>query len=122
VKHEFLLSGTPLKARGVRTLDLAKRLLDEGVHAPTIYFPALVDEALMIELPETESKRELDEYAAAFERAMNDTAEHLHAAPQNLAVKRVDEVRAAREPVLSWKDLRAQTAKVEGGNPVATPP
>ncbi|MCI4331367.1 MAG: aminomethyl-transferring glycine dehydrogenase subunit GcvPB, partial [Thermoplasmata archaeon] len=53
VKHEFVLSGTPLKAHGVRTLDLAKRLLDEGVHAPTVYFPSLVDEALMIEFPET---------------------------------------------------------------------
>ncbi|EQD45391.1 glycine dehydrogenase subunit 2, partial [mine drainage metagenome] len=106
VKHEFLLSGAPLKARGVRTLDLAKRLLDEGVHAPTVYFPSLVDEAMMIELPETESRRTLDEYAAAFERAIRDTPEHLHAAPQNLAVARVDEVRAAREPRLSWKDLR----------------
>jgi glycine dehydrogenase subunit 2 len=122
VKHEFLLSGAPLKARGVRTLDLAKRLLDEGVHAPTIYFPALVDEALMIELPETESKRELDEYASAFERAVADTSENLRAAPQHLAVKRVDEVRAAREPRLSWKDLRTETAKVEGGSPVAAPP
>jgi glycine dehydrogenase subunit 2 len=113
VKHEFLLSGTPLKERGVRTLDLAKRLLDEGVHAPTIYFPALVEEALMVEMPETESKRELDHYAEAFERAINDTAENLHAAPRSLAVRRVDEVRAAREPILSWKDQRSAPAKVE---------
>jgi glycine cleavage system P protein (glycine dehydrogenase) subunit 2 len=113
VKHEFLLSGTPLKERGVRTLDLAKRLLDEGVHAPTIYFPALVDEALMVEMPETESKRELDHFAEAFERAVNDTAENLHAAPRSLSVQRVDEVRAAREPILSWKDLRSAPAKVE---------
>jgi glycine dehydrogenase subunit 2 len=113
VKHEFVLSGAPLKERGVRTLDLAKRLLDEGVHAPTVYFPALVDESLMIELPETESKRELDGYIAAFERAISDTAENLHAAPRSLAVTRVDEVRAAREPLLSWKDLRAASAKAE---------
>jgi glycine dehydrogenase subunit 2 len=113
VKHEFVLSGTPLKAKGVRTLDLAKRLLDEGVHAPTVYFPSLVDEALMVELPETESKRELDAYVAAFERAISDTPENLHAAPRNLAVTRVDEVRAAREPLLSWKDLRAAAAKAE---------
>ncbi|MGB6501504.1 MAG: aminomethyl-transferring glycine dehydrogenase subunit GcvPB [Thermoplasmata archaeon] len=113
VKHEFLLSGTPLKERGVRTLDLAKRLLDEGVHAPTVYFPALVDEALMIEMPETESKRELDRFAEAFERCVNDTAEHLHEAPRSLAVGRIDEVRAAREPLLSWKDLRSAPAKVE---------
>jgi glycine dehydrogenase subunit 2 len=113
VKHEFVLSGAPLKERGVRTLDLAKRLLDEGVHAPTVYFPSLVEESLMIELPETESRQSLDEYAAAFERAVNDTAEHLHAAPQNLSVGRIDEVRAARVPLLSWKDLRAATEKVE---------
>ncbi len=113
VKHEFVLSGTPLKERGVRTLDLAKRLLDEGVHAPTIYFPSLVDESLMIELPETESKWALDEFAAAFERAVHDTPENLHAAPRNLSVSRIDEVRAARVPLLSWKDLRAATAKVE---------
>ncbi len=106
VKHEFLLSGAPLRERGVRTLDLAKRLLDEGVHAPTVYFPSLVEEALMIELPETESRRTLDAYAAAFERALGDSPEHLHAAPQHLAVSRIDEVRAAREPRLSWKDLR----------------
>jgi glycine dehydrogenase subunit 2 len=113
VKHEFLLSGSPLKERGVRTLDLAKRLLDEGVHAPTIYFPALVDEALMVELPETESKRDVDRFAEAFERAVQDTPEHLKAAPRSLAVGRIDEVRAAREPLLSWKDLRAAAAKVE---------
>ena len=101
------LTGGPLKQRGVRTLDLAKRLLDEGVHAPTVYFPTLVDEALMIEVPETESRRELDRFAEAFERALGDTPENLRAAPRNLAVGRVDEVRAARTPVLSWKDQRA---------------
>ncbi len=107
VKHEFLLSGTPLKARGLRTLDLAKRLLDEGVHAPTVYFPSLVDEALMIELPETESRRSLEEFIGAFERAIGDSDENLHAAPRATSVRRIDEVRAAREPLLSWKDLRA---------------
>jgi glycine dehydrogenase subunit 2 len=122
VKHEFLLSGVPLKAKGVRTLDLAKRLLDEGVHAPTVYFPSLVEESLMIELPETESKRELDNYVAAFERAVTDTPENLHAAPRNLAVGRIDEVQAAREPRLSWKDLRAHPAKVETPAPVGPGP
>ncbi|HTT73819.1 MAG TPA: aminomethyl-transferring glycine dehydrogenase subunit GcvPB [Thermoplasmata archaeon] len=122
VKHEFLLSGAPLKERGVRTLDLAKRLLDEGVHAPTIYFPSLVEEALMIELPETESRRSLDAFVAAFERALADTPENLHAAPRSLAVRRIDEVRAAREPLLSWKDLRARAANVEAPAPVAPAP
>jgi glycine dehydrogenase subunit 2 len=111
VKHEFLLSGTPLKARGVRTLDLAKRLLDEGYHAPTIYFPALVDEALMVEFPETESRRELDGFAAAFERSVHDTPEHLHEAPRATSVRRVDEVLAARQLHLSRKDLLKPAAQ-----------
>ncbi|HZY91751.1 MAG TPA: aminomethyl-transferring glycine dehydrogenase subunit GcvPB [Thermoplasmata archaeon] len=111
VKHEFLLSGAPLKAHGVRTLDLAKRLLDEGVHAPTIYFPSLVEEALMIEFPETESRRELDQFVAAFDRAVHDTPENLHAAPRSLSVGRVDEVKAARELLLSWRDLRVAQRK-----------
>ncbi|HTZ62314.1 MAG TPA: aminomethyl-transferring glycine dehydrogenase subunit GcvPB [Thermoplasmata archaeon] len=122
VKHEFLLSGAPLKAKGVRTLDLAKRLLDEGVHAPTVYFPSLVEESLMVELPETESKRELDHYIAAFERAVTDSPENLRAAPRSLSVGRIDEVRAAREPRLSWKDLRAAAAKVETPPPVRPTP
>jgi glycine dehydrogenase subunit 2 len=67
----------------------------------------------MIEAPETESKRELDDFAAAVERALDDSPEHLRAAPTSCAVGRIDEVRAAREPVLSWKDLRAASAKVE---------
>lgn len=121
VKHEFLLSGAPLRARGVRTLDLAKRLLDEGVHAPTVYFPALVEEALMIELPETEGRRELEEFIEAFRRAVTDTPEHLHEAPTSTSVRRVDEVRAARELCLSWKDERA-SANVETPPAVQPPP
>ncbi len=110
VKHEFLLSGAPLKERGVRTLDLAKRLLDEGVHAPTIYFPSLVEEALMIELPESESRRSVDAFIAAFERSLSDTPENLRTAPHATSVGRIDEVEAARHPLLSWKDLRASAA------------
>ena len=111
MKHEFVLSGAPLKERGVRTIDLAKRLLDEGVHAPTVYFPTLVEESIMVELPETESRRDIDRFIAAFERAVTDSPENLHAAPRNLAVRRIDEVRAAREPLLSWKDLRGASAQ-----------
>lgn len=112
VKHEFVLSGEPLRARGVRTLDLAKRLLDEGVHAPTVYFPSLVEESLMIEFPETESRHELDRFVEAFTRAVQDTPENLRSAPHSLSVSRVDEVRAAREPILSRKDL-SRAAKLE---------
>jgi glycine dehydrogenase subunit 2 len=122
VKHEFLLSGAPLKAHGVRTLDLAKRLLDEGVHAPTVYFPSLVEEALMIEMPETESKRELDQFAEAFERALADTPENLKAAPKNLSVGRVDEVAAARLLLLSWKDLRSRGAELGASPPSGSAP
>jgi glycine dehydrogenase subunit 2 len=122
VKHEFLLSGTPLRAQGVRTLDLAKRLLDEGVHAPTVYFPSLVEEALMIELPETETKRELDRFVAAFERALRDSPENLKTAPHALSVGRVDEVRAARQPLLSWKDLRREAANLHVPTPLAAVP
>ena len=118
VKHEFVLSGAPLRERGVRTLDLAKRLLDEGVHAPTIYFPALVEESLMIEFPETESRHELDRFVEAFTRAVNDTPENLRTAPHSLSVSRVDEVRAARELILSRKDLGA-AAKLEAARPDA---
>ncbi|MGI0132040.1 MAG: aminomethyl-transferring glycine dehydrogenase subunit GcvPB [Thermoplasmata archaeon] len=122
VKHEFLLSGAPLTARGLRTVDLAKRLLDEGVHAPTVYFPSLVDEALMIELPETESRRDLDAFIAAFTRAVQDTPENLHAAPRSLSVGRVDEVAAARQLLLSAKDLTAASANLEGRHPVGPAP
>ena len=121
VKHEFVLSGVPLRARGVRTLDLAKRLLDEGIHAPTIYFPALVEESLMIEFPETESRRELDAFVEAFTRCVHDTPENLRSAPHALSVGRVDEVRAARQPVLSRKDL-AEGAKLEGTQPDGATP
>ncbi|MGA7846498.1 MAG: aminomethyl-transferring glycine dehydrogenase subunit GcvPB [Thermoplasmata archaeon] len=121
VKHEFLLSGAPLTVRGVRTLDLAKRLLDEGVHAPTVYFPALVEEALMIEFPETESRHELDRFVEAFTRCVNDTPENLRTAPHSLSVARVDEVLAARRPLLSRKDLR-EAAKLEAAPPDGTAP
>ena len=107
--------------RGVRTLDLAKRLLDEGVHAPTVYFPALVEEALMIEFPETESRHELDRFVEAFTRCVNDTPENLRTAPHSLSVARVDEVLAARRPLLSRKDLR-EAAKLEAAPPDGTAP
>ncbi|MBV8690689.1 MAG: aminomethyl-transferring glycine dehydrogenase subunit GcvPB, partial [Actinobacteria bacterium] len=94
--HEFVLSGTPLKDRGVRTMDVAKRLLDYGFHAPTIYFPLIVEEALMIEPTETESPQTLEALAEALERiaASPDGAKD---APRTTPVRRVDETRAARQ-------------------------
>jgi glycine dehydrogenase subunit 2 len=105
--HEFVLSLLPLKNRtGVRALDVAKALLDEGMHAPTMYFPLIVEEALMIEPTETESLDSLKSFATAFRRII-DTAlkepEKLKEAPTRTPSRRVDEARAARNPVLRWK-------------------
>ena len=104
-KHEFVLSGDVLKKKGVKTLDLAKRLLDYGFHAPTIYFPHLVDEAIMIEPTESESKATLDAFADAMIAILHDKPEDIKNAPHNAAIRRVDDVLAARTPVLTWKDM-----------------
>lgn len=103
--HEFVLSGRGLRKHGIKTLDVAKRLLDFGVHAPTVYFPLIVEEAMMIEPTETETLDRLDHFAAAMERIAREAAEdpeRLHAAPHSTPVKRLDEGRAARELVLRW--------------------
>jgi len=104
-KHEFVLSGDILKKKGLKTLDLAKRLLDYGFHAPTIYFPHLVDEAIMIEPTESESKATLDSFIDAMLQILKDDPEDVKSAPHNTAVRRVDDVQAARVPVLTWKDM-----------------
>nr|WP_283163432.1 aminomethyl-transferring glycine dehydrogenase subunit GcvPB [Sporolactobacillus mangiferae] len=105
-KHEFVLSGSRQKNLGVRTLDIAKRLLDFGYYPPTIYFPLLVDEALMIEPTETESKETLDAFAdhliAITEEAEN-TPEIVQEAPHHTVIGRLDETRAARHPVLRYR-------------------
>jgi len=102
--HEFVLSGAPMKRElGIRTLDLAKRLLDFGVHPPTVYFPLLVDEALLIEPTETETKETLDRFAeivAAILREAADDPEIARNAPYSTPVRRLDEARAAKTPVL----------------------
>ncbi|MBC5799507.1 MAG: aminomethyl-transferring glycine dehydrogenase subunit GcvPB [Candidatus Eremiobacteraeota bacterium] len=105
-RHEFVASAQKLKREtGVRALDLAKALLDHGYHAPTIYFPLLVPECLMIEPTETESKATLDGFIAALrgivEQAKADP-EAVLATPQKTVVKRIDETRAARQPDLRW--------------------
>jgi glycine dehydrogenase subunit 2 len=104
--HEFVVSLEDLKrSHGVSALDFAKALQDKGMHPPTIYFPLIVHEALMVEPTETESKETLDEAAAAirsvFEEAQRD-GESLHAAPLTTFIGRPDEVRAARQPVLRY--------------------
>jgi glycine dehydrogenase subunit 2 len=103
--HEFVLSGKSLRKHGVRTLDVAKRLLDFGVHAPTVYFPLIVEEALMIEPTETETVRSLDHFAGAMRRIVREAAEEpetLKRAPLTTPVSRLDEGRAARELRLTW--------------------
>jgi glycine cleavage system P protein (glycine dehydrogenase) subunit 2 len=104
--HEFVASARNLNPHGVKALDLAKGLLERGFYAPTIYFPLIVPEAVMIEPTETESKATLDAFADALreivELASSDPDE-LHSEPRNLPVGRLDEVRAARNPVLRWR-------------------
>ena len=103
--HECVLSATSLKrATGVKALDVAKRLLEEGFHAPTVYFPLIVDEALMIEPTETESLQTLEALAGALERIVAEAATPGGAraateAPHLTPVRRVDEARAARHLV-----------------------
>jgi len=103
-KHEFVLSGKGI-ADGISTLDIAKRLIDHGFHPPTIYFPLIVKEALMIEPTETESKETLDRFAEAMEAVAEEarnTPELLHEAPHHAPVRRLDQTRATREPVLTY--------------------
>ena len=101
--HEFVASATNLRrARGLRALDVAKRLLEEGFHAPTTYFPLIVEEALMIEPTETESPQTLAALADALVRIAADSGDDAHAAPRTSPVGRVDEARAARQLVPTW--------------------
>lgn len=105
-KHEFVLSGRRQKKLGVRTLDIAKRLLDFGYHPPTIYFPLNVEEAMMIEPTETESKETLDAFIDAMIQIAKETEanpEIVQEAPHTTVIKRLDETLAARKPVLRFQ-------------------
>jgi glycine dehydrogenase subunit 2 len=105
--HEFVASAAKVKAeRNVSAMDIAKRLLDYGFHAPTVYFPLVVREALMIEPTETESKETLDAFAAAIEAILAEPPELLHQAPHKMPISRPDEVQAARQPILTWREDR----------------
>jgi glycine dehydrogenase subunit 2 len=102
--HEFVLSGAPMKrALGIKTLDLAKRLLDHGYHPPTVYFPLVVDEALMVEPTETETRETLDAFAEAVAAILSEAAddpEKARQAPYSTPVRRLDEAGAAKRPVI----------------------
>ena len=105
--HEFVLSGKKLRAEhGVRTLDVAKRLLDHGIHPPTVYFPLIVDEAMMIEPTETEDLEALDSLVDALSAIAQEAASNpdlLHDAPYTTPVRRLDEARAAKQVDLRWR-------------------
>jgi glycine dehydrogenase subunit 2 len=103
--HEFVASGSRQKKQGVRTLDIAKRLLDYGVHPPTIYFPLTVAECLMIEPTETERKSILDRFSdvmISIARECKENPEMVKKAPHTMSVKRLDEVRASKKPIVRW--------------------
>ena len=106
--HEFVLSGINQKSKGVRTLDIAKRILDYGLHAPTVYFPLIVSEALMIEPTETESIEELDRLVNALIEISAEAytnANIVLGAPRNTSVDKVDEAAAShpKTMALTWK-------------------
>ncbi len=103
--HEFVLSATAQKKRGARAMDIAKRLIDHGMHPPTVYFPLVVDEAMMVEPTETEAQETLDEFVDAMRQIDReiDTDPHvLHEAPHVAPVSRPDEAKAARELRARW--------------------
>jgi glycine dehydrogenase subunit 2 len=101
--HEFVASAKALKgSRGVTAMDIAKRLLDYGYHEPTVYFPLVVQEALMIEPTETESKETLDAFADALRAIVAEDPETLKNSPHTSTISRPDEVAAGRNPVVCW--------------------
>jgi glycine dehydrogenase subunit 2 len=115
--HEFVASGRKQRKQGVRTLDIAKRLIDFDIHPPTVYFPLIVEEAIMVEPTEAENKDTLDRFAEVMLQIAHEAEENpaiIHAAPHHRVVGRLDEVAAARRPQLrwAWPDGNAATERV----------
>jgi glycine dehydrogenase subunit 2 len=103
--HEFVATAAKLKNdKGISAMDLAKRLLDFGFHAPTVYFPLSVKESIMVEPTETESKETLDAFAETLFRILEEDGDLLHDAPHTTPISRPDEVRAAKQPKLVWPE------------------
>ncbi len=124
-KHEFVLSAKGLSnTTGIRAMDLAKRMLDHGIHAPTTYFPQIVDEALMVEVPETESLQDLDQFVDAltsvFEEAQSNP-EAVKSAPHFTSVTRIDDVKASHPKTLTlhWRDAPSTQKRVSHPEPIA---
>jgi glycine dehydrogenase subunit 2 len=108
--HEFVASARQLrKEKKISAMEIAKRLLDYGFHAPTIYFPLVVPEALMIEPTETESKETLDRFADVLLKIIDEDPAYLQKAPHTLGISRPDEARAAKEPRLRWEPAKSAT-------------
>ncbi|MEM2878116.1 MAG: aminomethyl-transferring glycine dehydrogenase subunit GcvPB [Candidatus Hadarchaeales archaeon] len=119
-KHEVVFTAEPLKREtGVTARDVAKRILDYGMHAPTYYFPPIVSEALMVEPTETETKEELDRFIGVMREIAKDARENpelLRSAPLCTAIGRLDEVKAAKEPILSWRMYLSGHQQDENGS------
>ncbi len=114
--HEFVLSGNRQKQHGVRTLDIAKRLLDFGVHAPTVYFPLVVPEALMIEPTETETKESIEHFASIMNhiaQEARETPDRVKNAPHNTPVSRLDEAKAAKDLNINFFNNQDPASKTE---------
>lgn len=109
-KHEFVFDGLKDKSTGVTTMDVAKRLLDYGYHAPTIYFPLLFHESMMIEPTENESKETIDKFISVLRKIAEEASvdpNTVKTAPHNTPTGRADDVLAAKQPVLTWKQMEA---------------
>ena len=115
-KHEFVFDGLRNKETGVTTMDVAKRLLDDGYHAPTIYFPLLFHESLMIEPTECESKETIDGFIAVMRKIADEAAKHpeqVKTAPHTTPIGRVDDVLAAKHPIVTYQQLVEDQASTE---------
>ena len=107
-KHEFVISCEQLLTdKNIRAMDIAKRLLDYGLHPPTVYFPLIVKEALMIEPTETETKKTLDNYINVLLKIASEDPEIVRSAPNNTSVKRIDEPGAIKNPILNWQMMES---------------
>jgi glycine dehydrogenase subunit 2 len=106
-KHEFVVSASRLKKeKGIKASDIAKRMIDHGIHPPTVYFPMLVDESMMFEPTEDCSKEDLDKMAEVLIGIANEDPRTVIGAPYNSSVSRVDETKAAKDSILSTRYLR----------------
>jgi glycine dehydrogenase subunit 2 len=106
-KHEFVLSGNYGLTHGINTLDIAKRLIDFGFHPPTIYFPLIIDQAMMIEPTETESLESMNKFIDAMiqiRKEIDERSDLLHTAPNHTHISRIDEVAAARNPIIKYEE------------------